>query len=517
MERISAPLSKSRRRQRGIALIFCLFALILLSVIALGLISMSDTETVVNKNFRSTQQAIFGANAGIEEARSRLTPGMTGGIVPPTLLPGLGAGSVVYIINPTLKSGSLESIVPLDPANPWYDSELCHENYPSVIAAGMTNPGTNIPCAPVAPGTSGWWSYVDSAAPYTRTAIALNFKWVRINLKINATDAPFYVDGGGSSSTYGTSVCWDGAKEFLKPAGYTACDAPPVVGMPLYKPVYVITSLAQGSRRMTQIQVAQNPPLITNAAVDSQDHVTLNGQLGVNGYDYCSCMASTDGSGNTIYVSRPGKTCDTSKWGIYSASTVDNPNKSETVIAGQSPPIAQNKPWNYDIPGLISSYKSAPTTVDVRNAPYNWTTCTGTPLDCGTKSGQTFGVPPNFPPDPPDNPAGPANMAPQYTYVPGDLHITGNTQGNGVLIVDGDLDIDGGLQFYGLIIVSGVVKFTGGGSQKTNIYGAVLAGQKSIDDTVLGGSANLYYDYCSLVTTRPPQPPSIVSFRELMY
>ena len=108
-------------------------------------------------------------------------------------------------------------------------------------------------------------------------------------------------------------------------------------------------------------------------------------------------------------------------------------------------------------------------------------------------------------------------MAAQYTYVPGDLHMTGGTQGNGVLIVDGDLEIDGGLQFYGLILVKGVVKFTGGGSDPTNIYGAVLAGQRSIDDTVLGGSANIVYDYCSLLTARPPQPPTVISFRELMY
>lgn len=517
MERLDHQSTRARREERGIALIFCLFALILLSSIALGLIYMSDTETSINRNFRSAQQAFFGANAGIEEARSRMTPGMAGGITPlPTNLPG-GANSVIYITNPMLKTTGLESIVPMDPSNPWWDPELCHENFPGLLDAGLANPGTGIPCAPVTPSSTGWWTYVDSTSPFTKTATALNFKWVRINLKINATNAPgFYVDGGANTTTYDKQVCWDGKAQVLKPSTYPACDAPPTIDLPIYKPVYVITSMAQGSRRITQAEVAQNPPIITNAAVDSQDHVTLNGQLGVNGYDYCSCVKKIDGSGNVYYDNRPGKICDRSRWGIYSASTVDNPNHSETIVAGQNPPIAENQPWNYDIADLVSTYKSSANVVDTRNAPYSFV-CTGTPADCGTHSGQSFGVPPYFPPSPVDNPLGPANMAVQYTYVPGDLHITGNAQGNGVLIVDGDLDIDGGLQFYGLILVSGVVKFTGGGSQSTNIYGAVLAGQKSIDNTVLGGSANIFYDYCSLLDTRPPQPPTVISFREVMY
>src|SRR5512146_1848008 len=277
-----------RRQQRGVALIMCLFALTLLSSIALGLIALSDTETSINLNFRSSQQAYFGAVAGIEEARTRMTPGMVGGIIPPQILPGTGAGSVIYILNPAVRGGTLETVAPLNPANDWFDDQLCHENYPGT---GLTNPGAGIPCPKVAPVATGWWTNVNSTLPFTQTTAALNFKWARINLKVNATDAPFYVDGGGDAGTYGRPVCWDGRTQLVLPSTYTSCDLPPSFAYPVYKPVYVITAMAQGSRRAAQVQVAQNPPVVTNAAVASYYGVDLLGQLGVNGYDYCSCQA----------------------------------------------------------------------------------------------------------------------------------------------------------------------------------------------------------------------------------
>ena len=58
--------------QEGIALLLCMFSLLLLTGIALGLIYMGDTETRVNDNFRSSQQAYFAARAGLEEARDRM-------------------------------------------------------------------------------------------------------------------------------------------------------------------------------------------------------------------------------------------------------------------------------------------------------------------------------------------------------------------------------------------------------------------------------------------------------------
>jgi hypothetical protein len=160
---------------------------------------------------------------------------------------------------------------------------------------------------------------------------------------------------------------------------------------------------------------------------------------------------------------------------------------------------------------LVAKYRDAAGTINATQAPYNWN-CSG--ADCGTRAGQSLGVPPNLPPSPPNNPTGPGNMNRQVTYVPGNVQLTGGAVGNGVLVIDGNLDIHGGLEFYGLILVRGVISFTGGGSSGVNIYGAVLAGQQSYVDTTLGGSANIYFDYCSLPQGNQNEPPRVLSFRE---
>jgi hypothetical protein len=61
-------------------------------------------------------------------------------------------------------------------------------------------------------------------------------------------------------------------------------------------------------------------------------------------------------------------------------------------------------------------------------------------------------------------------------YCPGDLKLTGNGIGAGVLAVDGDLEINGGFTWVGIIVVRGQVTLTGGGGGK-HIIGALAVGQ----------------------------------------
>ena len=119
----------------------------------------------------------------------------------------------------------------------------------------------------------------------------------------------------------------------------------------VYTPVYQLTSMSltpTNSTRMVQMEVALDPPLNTRGAVDSQDHVTLNGKLDVNGYDYCQCNCVTDSKGITTCTNRTTgalRTAANSNYAIYASNTVDNPNSSETFLSGQTPPVVQNQPW----------------------------------------------------------------------------------------------------------------------------------------------------------------------------
>src|SRR4051794_33658530 len=97
-----------RSAERGIALLLCIFALLLLTGIALGLMFMSDTETNINVNYRDTQQAYFAAMAGLQEARVQmLTNGLN--VKPITMPLTASATGVKYILNP----GVGENVTPL--------------------------------------------------------------------------------------------------------------------------------------------------------------------------------------------------------------------------------------------------------------------------------------------------------------------------------------------------------------------------------------------------------------------
>jgi hypothetical protein len=486
-----------------------LFALLLLTGLGLGLLYMTDAETAINRNYRSSQQAYFAAMAGLQNVRERMTPANVAPhlIVGPAVAPG-NNNSILYVINP---AGAGDNVDPRANNNAYVDNQIC-STFPATSGQGCPVPANNY--APLV---------MDDTPGLANTASALPYKWVRVEQKVNASTAPYLNAGNAVANTM--PICWNGANELpLSSFGHPSCSVGAGSDPPGHTPVYLLTSYAvtnTGASRVLQMEVAQDPPLVTHGAVDSQDHVNLNGSLTVNGYDFCSCSCTTTGNGSnqtTTCTNRAtgaiAPTCDTTHYSIYSASTVQNPNNSETLVAGTNPPVVQNQPWTWDVDELVQKYSTAPGAINVTQAPYNWTCSAGS---CGTRAGATLGVPPTFPPTPPINPAGPANMQSQVTIVPGDLQLTGGSIGNGVLVVNGNLDIHGGLQFYGVIIVKGVISFTGGGSNATNIYGAIIAGQQSYVDNTLGGSANINFDFCALPGGSQAQPPRSLAMRDINF
>ena len=501
-----------KRNERGIALITALFALLLLTGIGLGLLYMTDAETMINANYRNSQQAYFAATAGLQEVRQRMTPTAADLIAVPTVTAG-NNNSLLYVINP---AGGADAVDPQNSGgNSYPDGQLCAE----YTALGIACPGRNSP----------WFmGYVNDDTPgIANTTKALPYKWVRIEQKLNASNAPYYNQTTASRGTAvaTTPICWNGVNEFpLTETTDASCATGPAgsVDPPPHTPVYLLTGFAtyNNASRYAQMEVAMDPPIETHGAVDSADHVTLNGQLTINGYDYCTCKCTT--SGKTTTCTNPpspatgyyANTCDTTHNAIYSATTVDNPNNSETVIAGTNPAVAQNQPWTWNVQALYNKYASAQGSVNVTNAPYNWTCNPG----CGTQNGVSLGtLPTSFPPSPPENTTG---MHAQTTVVPGDLKITNDaSQGAGILVVNGNLEINGGFQYYGLIIVTGTITFSGGGSHPANITGAVIAGQHSIAnlDNTFGGGVNINFDFCALPGGNQNQPPRSLALRDINF
>jgi Tfp pilus assembly protein PilX len=534
--------TKRLKSQRGIAMMVALLALLLLAAIGMGMMFMADTENSVNNNYRDSQKAYFAARAGAENVRLLLKSGgslntSAMGLTMPSAAANTG---MIYVKNPT----SAEAIDPTNAAgatlgaNPYLDNQLCWEKYTGL--ATLTPAPTAGPCS----GTQLMSSSTAFSAPaMTSTDIpnwngadALPFKWVRITNKQNLMGPLGHtVDGSTPSGIVnGRQVCWDGTTEIVITSG--TCQSQTLALMPVWE----LTSLAvtpkvganPGSRRMVQMEVALNPPLIPPAPISVMAPVNLQGSYVLNAYDNCACSCTTSGNGGhqvTACVPRagqPANACVTSAHAIYTQNTVSTTGGAGTTTTsyGSDPTTTASiegvNPWpdSLKINTLINKYSPGASIPSFAcTGTQDLTTTPATYKDCGTQSGQTFGQYPGS-----SLPIEPALGS--YTsvteYIPGSVHLTG-ASGSGILIVDGDLDINGGLNWYGLILVRGRVSFTGGAGG-TNLYGAILAGDdvnatNQPQTDTFGGSINFQYDVCALNRLGGTTPPQLLATHEIMY
>jgi hypothetical protein len=102
-----------------------------------------------------------------------------------------------------------------------------------------------------------------------------------------------------------------------------------------------------------------------------------------------------------------------------------------------------------------------------------------------------------------------------YTIVhcTGDMHISGNCSGGGVLIVDGNFTLTGSFTWYGLIVVMGHIETSGGGSG-IHLYGAVLSQGANGGDRI-SGNADLLYSSAALNHLIEFSPYVVYNWREL--
>jgi Tfp pilus assembly protein PilV len=526
---------QNRKSQRGIAMMVALLALLLLAAIGMGLMFMADTENSVNNNYRDSQKAYFAARAGAEQARLLLArdPNVnTQAFNMDGKMPSAASNTgMFYLTNAT----GAELIDPT--ANqPYQDDQLCWEKYtgmPGLIATPPSGPcGSNRQQGQLLTSNASFTTLA-MTAPGSGAADALPFKWVRVTNKQNLMGPLNKPVGTGGN---GQQICWDGSNEIVNTTLLPCTQQTPTL-----MPVWELTSLAvtpgvganPGSRRIVQMEVALNPPLIPPAPISVMAPVSLQGSYVLNAYDNCKCSCTTTGNGDhqvtacVPRVGQPANACASSAHAIYTQNTVSTIGNSgqTTTSFGSDPTTAasvQNvNPWpnSLNINNLINKYKPGASVPSFTcTGTQNLTTTPATYKDCGTQSSQQFGT---YPTGLPIEPAI-GSYTPVTEYIPGSVHLTSAASGSGILIVDGDLDINGGLNWYGLILVRGKVSFTGGAGASTNLYGAILAGDdvnasNQAQSDNFGGSINFSYDVCALNRLGGTTPPQLLATHEIMY
>jgi hypothetical protein len=82
----------------------------------------------------------------------------------------------------------------------------------------------------------------------------------------------------------------------------------------------------------------------------------------------------------------------------------------------------------------------------------------------------------------------------RITYVTGNVTISGNVSGAGILVIEGNLTLTGTFTYTGLVIVLGNVRFSGGGSGKMIRGGLLIDGDASVGDVFgINGTVDVQY------------------------
>lgn len=468
-------------RDRGVVLLIAIFTLMLVSAVALALVLLAGTENSIAANYRTSTQSFYAAYAGIEEARGRLWsghPNAFGAFVPSPM----NVGTVRYVIN----QAPGEIVNPIDPTNPYFDSEYQQEwgvpvNGPGVLSA--TTPSIS-PAAGL-PGPL--------------------YKWVRITPKTEQVGG-IDVDNDGNLDNI-TPLYYDGTSQFVQ-------GNPPPTSTGPSKQVYRITALSllpNGARRLLQYDAA---PFVLALSLPSA--LTLDGSGAFfsapnsNPYRVEGADHSTGGPG-----------CPPPQPAVPAIGVVNNAD--QTTVGNSIPPNRQD---HYTGTG------STPNVVNVSaSLPPNLQTVTSLEnLLQAIKSIANYVV------------SGPASSVPNLgspsspviNYVDGDLSLSGNQTGYGILVVTGNYTASGNVGWNGVVLVvgQGVVNVNGGGNNSYNggILVAKTRGPCPTNDSSCpllanlgtpsvswngGGGNGIHYDSCKIsnaggnLTYRP------LAFREL--
>jgi hypothetical protein len=499
------------RRERGVAMLIAIFALLLISVVAIALIVSSGTDTALASNYRSSSSAYYASLAGIEEARGRLRATDANPIVLPATP--MDLTQVVYIINPL----NGEAVAPQNTSNPttYPDTEYKQEFGVDVSARTVTT-----------------FNSVSAVAGLPGPL----YKWVRIN----AVTEKSLGNGPTGNTPIGVDVNGDGSIDTVTPLFYDPANlnvsgnamapglieaaVPPVTALQALE----ITSYAvlpNGSQKMLQYVVR---PLVEFSNLNSRtfsaaltlagNSVTFTGPQTsgfiISGQDPCpnaNAMlpaigyASTDSAGNAASSSN-----------ITTSATPTSNYIGSSIVSSPPPPPPAS-------PGSIVNVSSA--------LNLNWLTPSG--LDAVVQditNGADAVI--NGPATPSSFPSGMSASHNMTIVVNGDLDLNGwHNTGYGLLLVTGTLKYDPDASWQGLVLVIGQGNFVSTKGGNGEIDGAVFIaktkdaagnplnslGPSSFSQT--GNGSNLgngiRYNSCYVTSAMGPITYKVVSFREI--
>jgi hypothetical protein len=464
---------RRKTSERGVALLIAIFALVLISGVAVSLIIMSGTETAVSSNYSNSTQAFYAGYSGLEEARGRLWPNHPNTFGTFVALPGntLAINQVRYILNPS--AGETVNPANLSADNPYRDVEYQTEWLVPVTSRTIQ---TTTSVSPVLSGGT--------------TLPGPLYKWVRINGKTEDSSRIDVDRDGNLDAT--TPIFYDGKHQNRASNGRQVLQATALAVMP------------NGSRRMMQYDIApvffdlQFPSALTFDGQGSALFPANSNVYYVDGNDHAGC----GGSGSAPARPAVGTTTPGDDTSITKAIP---PNRLTKYIGSGPSPDVQ------DVSAQLDPRLTTPQQLEdlMTNIKQNATQ---------TVQGPATSLP-NYG----------SQAAPTITYVDGNLDLSGTVTGYGILVVTGNFNASGTVGWKGIVLVvgKGVMTVSGGGNNEYD--GAVfLANTRNADGTIRstlgptlldwagGGGNGVYYSSGCINNAQNSVTFRVLSFREII-
>jgi hypothetical protein len=457
--------------ERGAILVIALIFVCILAIAGSMAYRMTASELMIAKNFDSSKEALYSANAGLEEARAALG-------LPSTDPPGTAPyGNAIY--DPAVSSTSTP---------PYPDP-----NWTAYIVA-----------------TSAWGlsddpdyhyadtSYIPNSSSQTNTSITTNSLqsdleyWVKIRHKTeydaeqqgHTTSNPLYDDddgnttGGHSPTDRGSVIVYGYPDGSLTAQAFT-----PSGGTP-YRPVDIITAYGIGENSKTTIQteVAHDPgpPILAALYAEATSYSGVEGDavnytIDIDGADHCT-------AGECPFCGNVGKS------DIY-------------VYPSTADPLLDDTDYNPTPPGPIVPLP----TIELGD------------LNINVNQGVTLlRVWENS-----STPSGCYNTDYKICSSASNVTIT-DQDGTGILLVQGNLTLEGGsvveTTWKGLIFVTGELTLNGGGGGSSGglkIEGAVLVNGEVWINAANEGPVTIHYNSCAVDAALNSIPMKILSWEDL--
>ncbi|MFH1952079.1 MAG: pilus assembly PilX N-terminal domain-containing protein [Pseudomonadota bacterium] len=409
----SSVLRSACTNENGAALVIGLMFLAIIALLGSTAVLMTTTDLKIGANYKTSVQALNAAEAGHQEARSRLK--------------GL-ASEATYVGDPTASPDA------------WWSA---------YILTSTTYQPTDHPNY-----DSNYGNYIPIAADHTNTSVVANSLQsdisyiVRVKHKreFDAEQAghtvatPHYYDGDGVTTTNSQAspgnIIYYGYGNPAQPTTLVQFTGGSVAGA---RPVELITAYGKSGGASKTIEVGvirPSPPPITSTLY-SRDDITFNGGGAQKVYGEDNCGVGSDVG--PAYAKTP-------------AIITENATPSYTG----NPPNAQTGPIDIDIASYINSAKGSATitiTSDQNGATYgnatNFVTCYSNTSSPNNVNGLSL-----------RNVTGYGLL-----LVEGDLILAGGFNWNGLVLVTGTLTFNGGgagVNILGAVLANQTIDINGG-------------------------------------------------------